>query len=310
MKIITVKKSNYILFICMLAMITVKAQQDPQYTQYMYNMMSFNPAYAGSVGTLEGVLLHRSQWTGIDGAPQTQSLSVHSPLNNEKVGLGFNAAHDKLGPSKEVFLDGNFSYTIQTGYFSKLAFGVKAGVSILDVDWSEGDFKDPNDPVFAQNVNKTHFIAGAGAFYYTDKWYVGFSVPSFLRYDYYEDREDGGVLSDRLHYFITGGYVFELSPSLLFKPATMLKIVRGAPVSVDLSANFLLQERFTLGASYRWDDSVSALAGFQISPSFFIGYSYDYTTTSFNRYNDGTHEIILRYQMPFKSSRIKSPRFF
>ncbi|WP_461534475.1 PorP/SprF family type IX secretion system membrane protein [Sinomicrobium sp.] len=310
MKVSDIKKGHCIILICMLAALTTRAQQDPQYTQYMYNMMSFNPAYAGSVGTLEASLLHRSQWTGIDGAPQTQSLSLHSPLSNEKIGLGFNAAMDKLGPSREIFLDGNFSYTIQTGYFSKLSFGVKAGLSILDIDWSEGSFKDPNDPLFGQNVNKTHFMAGAGVFYYTDKWYVGFSVPSFLKYDYYDDMEEGGVRTDRLHYYLTGGYVFELSPSLMFKPATMLKIVRGAPISVDLSANFLLHERFNFGLSYRWDDSVSALAGFQISSSFFVGYAYDYTTTHFNRYNDGSHEIILRYQVPFRSSRIKSPRFF
>ncbi len=256
------------------------AQQDPHYTQYMYNTMSINPAYAGSTGSLQALLLYRSQWVGVDGAPETQNFSVHSPLRNEKMGLGLNIVNDELGPSSEVFADVNFSYTIQTGYYTKLALGVKIMPSV-----------------------------GAGAYWYSDRWYIGASVPNFLRSDYYDDIEES-VLSDRLHYFIMGGYVFDINRNLKLKPAFLVKAVSGAPVSVDVSANVLLQEFLNLGVAYRWEDSVSFLAGFQISRSLFVGYSFDYTTTDFNKYNDGTHEILLRFDLLKGNNKIKSPRFF
>jgi type IX secretion system PorP/SprF family membrane protein len=152
-------------------------------------------------------------------------------------------------------------------------------------------------------------VLGAGAYLYSDKWYAGLSVPNFLRNDYYDDIQES-VISDQLHYYFIGGYVFDLSDSVKFKPSVLVKAVKGSPLSTDVSANFLLKEKLTLGASYRWDDSVSALAGFQISEGFFLGYSFDYTVTELNKYNDGTHEIILRYQFTRKTSTIKSPRFF
>lgn len=299
--------------VCLLVLLTTfvsRAQQDPGYTQYMYNTMVINPGYAGSVGTLETVLLHRSQWTGIDGAPQTQSFTVHSPLANEAVGLGLSIVNDKLGPSNELYFDGNFSYTINFNDTQKLAFGVKAGARMMSVDWTRGRYYDPVDALLNNNIeNKIKPSVGAGMFFYGEKWYTGISVPSFLRSDYYDDVEEA-VLSDRLHYYIIGGYVFDLTENLKFKPAVMGKVVSGAPFALDVSANFLIQEKFTIGASYRYDDSVSALAGFQISNAFFVGYSYDYTTSGLNKYNNGSHEFILRYQMPKKSSQMKSPRFF
>lgn len=289
---------------------TLYAQQDPQYTQYMYNTMTVNPAYAGSVGTLEANLLHRSQWVGIDGAPETQAFAVHSPLSNERVGLGLSAVNDKLGPSNELFLDGNFSYTIPMAYDKKLAFGLKAGFRMLNVDWSKGRFNNPIDPILNQNIsNNFKPSLGAGIYYYSDKWYVGASVPNFIRNDYYDDVQEA-VNRDRFHYFFIGGYVFNISDNLKFKPAFLVKAVSGAPLSTDLSANFLIHDKFTAGASYRFDDSVSALAGFQVTNTIFIGYAFDYTTSELNKYNDGSHEIILRFQMQKKTSQMKSPRFF
>lgn len=288
----------------------VHAQQDPQYTQYMYNTMTINPAYTGSPGTLQANLLYRSQWVGVEGAPETQSFGIHSPLANEKLAVGLNVVNDNIGPSSELFFSGNFSYTIQTSYNTKLAFGVKAGLKVLNIDFSEGIFYDETDILLSNNVqNKILPTVGAGMYYYSDKWYVGLSVPNFFRSDYYDDIEEA-VLSNRLHYYVIGGYVFNLSDNLKFKPAALAKIVSGAPISFDISANFLFQEMFTFGVSYRYDDSVNALIGLQVFDSFFVGYSYDYTTTDFRKYNDGSHEIILRYQLPQKSSRIKSPRFF
>jgi len=294
----------------MLMGLGAKAQQEPQYTQYMYNTLVVNPGYTGSTGNLEANLLHRTQWVGIDGAPQTQAFSIHGPVFNEKIGLGLSAVNDKLGPSNEVYVDANFSYTINVGYESKIAFGLKAGARVLDIDWSKGRYYQEGDPLLNTNINgKITPALGAGIYYYTDKFYAGVSVPSFIRSDYYDDIQESTV-SDRLHYYVMGGYVFDVSDNLKFKPAVLGKIVSGAPITVDVSANFLLYEKLTLGASYRYDDSVSALAGFQITRGIFVGYAYDYSVTELNKYNDGSHEFVLKFQLVPKSTRIKSPRFF
>ncbi len=286
-----------------------KAQQNPEYTQYMYNTITINPGYTGSPGVLEANLLLRSQWVGIDGAPRTGTLGVHSPISG-KIGLGLNVIADKIGPSTETSASGNFSYTLNLGYKAKLAFGLKAGARVLNVDWSKGRYLDGNDVLLNNNIsNKIMPLIGAGAYLYGEKWYIGASVPNFIKQDYYDDIQES-VMADKLHYYLIGGYVFDVTDGLKFKPSVMLKAVSGAPLAADLSGNFLIQERVTLGASYRWDDSVSAMAGLQFLDHFFIGYAFDYSTTKLNKYNDGTHEIILRFQLPPKSSAIKSPRFF
>nr|WP_315223362.1 type IX secretion system membrane protein PorP/SprF [uncultured Flavobacterium sp.] len=310
MKLYIKSLATYFVLICAFITVGAHAQQDPQYTQYMYNTMSVNPAYAGSTGGLEATLLHRSQWVGISGAPQTQSFSIQSPLQNEKIGLGLSIVNDKIGPSNEVYLDGNFSYSLPLGYEKRLAFGLKAGFRMLDVDWSKGKFYDPNDVLLNQNINNQINLAiGAGVYYYTEKWYLGLSIPSFIRNSYYDDVQES-VNYDRLHYYFMGGYVFDLNSNLKFKPAFLVKAVTGAPVIADVSANFMIAEKFVIGASYRTDESVSALAGFQFSRNFYLGYSFDYTISQLNKYNDGSHEIILRYQFNKDQSKIKSPRFF
>lgn len=289
---------------------TLQAQQNPEYTQYMYNTITVNPGYTGSTGSLEANLLVRKQWVNFSGSPQTGTFGIHSPLRNQKIGLGLNIISDQLGPSSEQFLTANMSYTIETSYKTKLAFGVKAGARMLNVDWTKGRFYDSNDVLLNTNINnKIMPLLGSGLYLYSDKWYAGLSVPNFIRYDYYDDVQES-VISDKLHYYLMGGYVFTLSDNLKFKPSILIKAVSGAPITGDVSANFLLHEKVTLGASYRWEDSTSALVGFQVSKSFFAGYAFDYTVTKLNKYNDGTHEIILRYQLPQKTSAIKSPRFF
>jgi len=306
------KITIYKISLAFLLLISMKgiAQQDPGYTQYMYNPLTVNSAYAGSTETLEAVLIHRSQWVGIDGAPSTQSFTVHSPLANDKIGLGFSAVNDNLGPSNELYLDANFSYTLMLSYSTRLALGVKAGARMLNVDWTKGRFYDDSDVLLNSNIdNKFSPSIGAGAYLYEEKWYVGASVPNFIRSDYYDDVQES-VNLERLHYYVMAGYVFDLSEGLKFKPAMLARGVSGAPISLDVSANFLIQDTFTIGAGYRWDDSVSVLAGFQINKNFFVGYSYDYTTTDLNKYNDGSHEILLRFQLSPKTNQIKSPRFF
>lgn len=303
-------KETYLTIFGLLFAIISNAQQDPGYTQYMYNAMTVNSAYAGSTGSLEAILLHRSQWTGIDGAPTTQAFTIHSPLRNENIGLGLSVVNDKLGPSSELYFDANFSYTIALSQQTKLAFGLKAGARMMNVDWSKGIYYNQVDPLLNNNINnKINPSLGAGLFLHTEKWYFGASVPSFIRGDYYDDIQES-VISERLHYYFIGGYVFDLSDNLKFKPAFLTKAVSGAPLSTDISANFLIHEKFTIGASHRWDDSVSALLGFQINSSLFIGYAFDYSITELNKYNDGSHEFILRYQLQKNAKQIKSPRFF
>ncbi|WP_435261492.1 PorP/SprF family type IX secretion system membrane protein [Tenacibaculum sp. nBUS_03] len=286
------------------------SQQDPQYTQYMFNTMSVNPAYVGSKGHTMINVLARTQWVGIDGAPDTQTLSYDTPLGYSGVGLGVNLVNDAIGPSNETYIDANVSYTVRTSEEGNLAFGLKLGGRFFSVDWSKGVFRDGNDRSLNENISKFLPTIGAGVYYYKSNWYLGLAVPNLLRTEHYDDVSNGGVVAtERMHYFLIGGYVFDLSDSIKFKPAVLSKIVSGAPLSLDVSANFLFNNKFRLGAAWRWDDSISALLGFQINESLQIGYAYDLTTSNYSNYNSGTHEVMLRYEI-FKEQKMKSPRFF
>lgn len=283
-------------------------QQDPQYTQYMYNTLSVNSAYAGSAGHLTITGIYRTQWVGLEGAPNTQSFTLDSPVG-KNVGLGLSIVNDEIGPSEEQYVDLNFSYSIKASDTYKLSFGVKGGGRVLNIDWSKGSFKD-NDVQFQQNIqNKFLPVVGAGIYLHSEKSYLGLSVPNFLTDERYDDVQEG-LADERMHLFLIGGWVFDLSPSVKFKPAFLTKYVSGAPVIVDLSANFMFNDKFRLGASYRTGDSFSALAGFQITPQLLIGYTYDYTTTELQKFSSGSHEIMLRFELKSKEKGLKSPRFF
>jgi len=290
-----------------------KAQQDPQYTQYMYNMNVVNPAYAGSRGTLSLGLLGRTQWTSVDGAPKTFTFDAHAPVG-EKVGVGLSIISDEIGPSKEQNIYADVSYTLTTSDVGRLAFGLKAGVTLLDVNLLDATLPESstgNDPLFDENINDAFPNFGAGVYYYTDKWYAGFSVPNILKSEHMDKDYINTKASEDVHYFLTGGYVFDLSSTLKFKPSLMFKGVAGAPVSVDINANFLMYDRFEVGASYRIEDSVSLLFNFGVTPDFRIGYAYDYTISEFSNSNtSGSHEIILLYDIDFSQKNLKSPRFF
>lgn len=287
-----------------MSLTTVYGQQDAQYTQYMYNMNILNPAYAGSKGITSIGLLGRTQWVGVEGAPKTVTLSMHSPIG-KAVGLGLSVIHDEIGPVKEDNIYADFSYTIFTSEEGRLAFGLKAGVSFLNV--RELLTVDP-DPLNIP-INQTSPNFGGGVYYYTNKFYFGFSVPNFLETKHLE--KNGGSVStasEKMHYFLTSGYVFEVADNLKLKPSTMIKATSGAPISVDLSLNLLVDERVEVGLSHRFDDSISALIGFQVNEDFRIGYAYDYTTTKYGDFNSGSHEIMLLFD--FNRKNIKSPRFF
>ncbi len=294
-----------VLFISLLGF----GQQDPQYTHYQYNTMTVNPAYTGSRGHLTLLSLYRNQWVGIEGAPRTITFGIDSPIGRFN-GLGLSIVQDDLGPSQETYIDFNYAHQLvvnQKG--DRLALGLKAGVRFFSLDWSKGRFRDP-EATFNENINtKLLPSIGAGIFYYTNKWYLGLSTPNIFTNAHYDEIQESEAL-ERMHFFLVGGYVFDLNPDLKFKPSFFVKQVLGAPLAVDVSANFLIYETLNLGVNYRWDDSVSALFGFQISPKLNMGYAYDFSINELNNYNAGTHEIFLRFQLINRVDRLKSPRFF
>ncbi|MBO6607261.1 type IX secretion system membrane protein PorP/SprF [Psychroserpens sp.] len=301
-------KFNIIAFILFSSWMGV-AQQLPQFTQYMYNTISINPAYAGSRETLSIVGLHRSQWVGLEGGPQTQTLSIHAPMRNEKVGLGLSFINDELGFQNFSYLYGDFSYTIRTGEKSELAFGLKAGFTSYSLD---ADFQQSqsNDPVIFGFENRWKPNIGTGVYWHSNKWYLGLSAPRILNTDYTGDAEFEAL--ERISYYFTGGYVFKLSENTMFKPAVLLKATNGAPLSFDATANFLFHDKFWIGAGYRVNERAGAIGGiadFQVSKQLRIGYAYEYPISDLRPYTSGTHEVLLMFEV-FKSKRIKSPRYF
>lgn len=301
-------KSLILVFITLLG-IDISAQQDPQYTQYMYNTMSVNPGYAGQREVLSATALYRTQWVGIDGAPKTLTFGIHSPLENNRLGLGLNIVSDQLGPAIETSLDANFSYSIPMDILgeTELSFGIKGGFHLLDTDWSKGIYRNP-DVAFNDNVNLFSPTLGAGLYLHSNNWYVGLAVPNFITTNHYDDFQES-LATERMHYFLIGGYVFDVSNNTKLKPAFLVKAVNGAPIIADLSINALIDDTFTLGLAYRWDDAISGLVGFQVSDELYIGYAYDLTTTNLSNYNSGSHEIMLRFELR-SVGKILSPRFF
>ena len=293
------------LLIFTLSMFESFAQQDPQFTDYMFNPLAVNSAYAGSRGHLAVTALHRTQWVGIDGAPQTQTLSIDTPIG-KNLGLGVSLINDELGPSEEIFLDLNLSYTVRLTNDSQLSFGLKGGGTLLNVDLSDGFQTNPD----VQSINNKFLpVIGAGIYWHSDTTYLGLAVPNFLENEQYKD-DDNSIGVERLHYFLIGGKVFDLSSSIKFKPSFLVKFVTGAPAIFDVSANFLFEEIFRVGVGYRWDDSLSGLIGFNVGPKLTIVYAYDLTTSELRNFNSGTHEVFLRFELKSEEKQLKSPRFF
>ncbi|MBT8266147.1 MAG: type IX secretion system membrane protein PorP/SprF [Bacteroidia bacterium] len=307
-------KFNFIVLV-LLSFGSTFAQQLPQFTQYMYNTISINPAYAGSRETLSLVGLHRSQWVGIEGGPTTQTFSIHSPLSNERVGLGLSFINDNLGYENFAYIYADFSYTIPVGAETKLAFGIKGGLTHYNLD-SEL-LNDPsviNDQYFNDVADRWSPNVGAGLFLHTNKWYAGLSAPRILNTDWNKSQNGNVeyVSAERISYYFTGGYVFDISKSTKFKPAFMVKATNGAPLSYDLTANFLFNEKFWLGAAYRLNESAGAfgaIADFQVSKQLRIGYAYEHPISDIRPYSSGTHEVLLMYEF-IKIKRVKSPRYF
>lgn len=298
------------LVIVVFSVTSIYGQQDAQYTQYMYNMILLNPAYAGSEGTLNIGVLGRTQWEGIDGAPRTYTATINSPVG-KNVGLGFSAVADKIGPLQEYNIYADFSYSFQLSENATLALGLKGGVTFINanlpgLDLGDGIF----DEAFGDKLDRTTPNFGAGLFYYNRKFYFGLSMPSMLKSLHF-NRENGYIYeaTEDMPYFVSSGYIFDVSNNLKLKPSVLLKAVQGAPLSIDVSANALLNEKIEFGLSWRVDDSVSAMFNILVAPSTRIGYAYDYTTSNFGAYNSGSHEVFLLFNIS-NSREGLSPRFF
>nr|WP_199003505.1 type IX secretion system membrane protein PorP/SprF [Flavobacterium sp. ASV13] len=304
-------KTKLFTLVLMLSAVAGFSQQDSQFTQYMYNTITINPAYAGSRGALSVFGLYRTQWIGLDGAPKTSTFSVNSPINNSNLGVGVSVVNDKIGPTSQTDLSADLSYTIQVSAESKLSFGIKGTANLFNLDINKLNPEYQGDPMFQDLQNKFSPNVGAGVYWHSDKAYVGLSVPNFIQTNKYSDN-DIAIYKSKINYYLIAGYVFDLDhyQYIKFKPAILTKMVEGAPLQVDVSANFMLMDKFVIGAAYRWSAAMSAMAGFQVSDSMYIGYGYDHETTSLNKYNSGSHEIFLRYEFRRKNNKITTPRFF
>lgn len=305
------KKIYLTALMALMALMDVQAQQDPHYTQYMYNMNVINPAYAGSKENLSFGLLYRKQWVDIEDAPTTGTFFVHSPTG-KNVGLGLSVISDKIGPVTENNVYGDFSYTLNLGGEHRLALGLKAGATFHKVGLYSDIYHtlpDADDPAFGQDISKTYFNVGSGFFYYTNKYYVAFSVPNMLKSKHldFDGRKFGSEVS---HYFLTGGYVFELSENTKFKPSFMLKSAFKVPTSLDVSANMLFFDKFEIGATYRLEDSFGGMVNYAISPSVRIGYAYDRIVSDLKVTTPASHEVMLLFDLNFPKKVSRSPRYF
>ncbi|MFN4764669.1 type IX secretion system membrane protein PorP/SprF [Gillisia sp. Q332] len=303
------KKIYLLISVLFVGLWTTQAQQLPQFTQYMYNTISINPAYAGSRDAFSLTALNRNQWAGISGAPRTQTLSIHSPIRNEQIGLGLSVINDKTGYENYTYLYGDFSYTINVSQDVTLSFGLKGGFSYYDLD--EDLFSEPSvlqDPFFREQFNKWTPNFGAGLFLSSQKWYVGLSAPKLINNDNNDFSEY--VALEQVHYYMTGGYVFDLSDTWKLRPTALAKVTSGAPLSFDMSSTFIYDEKLYLGATYRIDDAIGAFIDFQIFEPLRIGYGYEYSISDLRPYTSGSHEVILIYELRFQNTKYKSPRFF
>ncbi len=298
-----------------IAALTSNAQQDPMYTQYMFNTQTINPAYAGTWESVGFMVLGRQQWTGWDGAPQTYTFTFQAPLKNERVALGLNVISDKLGFEKRFYVFADYSYLVPVGEKTNLRLGLKGGFTNYSHNLQDHNILDPGDPAFSGEIShsfKPNF--GVGAFLYSKKAYVGFSIPKVVNSNFDTNTENFSIQGELRHYFLIAGAVFDLGENLKFKPTALTKASfsseYGSPLQFDLTGNFLIKEKLWLGAMYRSGDSFGFIAQFLFAEKLRIGYAIDFSTTNLKNYNNGTHEVMISYELRFRKENVISPRYF
>lgn len=284
----------------------LQAQQQAMFTQYMFNGLAINPAYAGSHESISATALARIQWVGIDGAPRTQTFSVHSPIPGKNIGLGAFFAHDELGVTEQNTLYLSYAYRMQMSK-GTLAFGIQGGLRTSSINYGDLGVNDPN---LQSNISESSPNFGAGLFYSTDRFYLGASIPVLMNNELGAG-DNSDIQSKQIrHFFATAGYVFDLSPVLKLKPSGLIKSVSGAPIEMDINANLIINDLVWFGLSYRSFDSVSFLFDLQVNPQLRFGYAYDYTTTDLGQANSGSHEFMINYRFVFAKNKIVTPRYF
>ncbi len=313
MKIKTMNRFILTILILMGSIFTY-AQQDAMFTHYSFNTLAVNPAYAGSREALTITALHRSQWVSFPGAPRTQTLTMHTPFLSQNVGLGLSMLNDKIGPTKSTMFYADFSYRIRVTEKSWLYFGLKGGMNVYKNDLSKIDPNGPNDPGFGQDF-KSELLPnfGFGLYYLAPKYYIGLSIPKLIENDFKVEDVSGTINlgNEQKNYFLILGSVFNLSEKVLLKPTGLLKVTKGAPIQGDITANFIFNNKFRIGGMYRTGAALGVLLGLNITDQLSVGYSYDWSTTNTTyKYNDGSHEIMLRYDFIFNNKKVRSPRYF
>lgn len=305
-----------LVIVATLGFTTIRAQQAPMYTHYMYNTLSVNPAYAGSRDALTITGLHRSQWVDFKGAPVTQTLTLHSPIRNEHIGLGLSVSNDKIGPTNNTALFADFAYMMKLTKKSKLALGLSAGANIFQGNMSSLALDNQTDPTFQSDItNRVTPNFGLGAYYSQERFYAGVSVPNLLQNNYSViNLPDGTTLTgkEQRHYFFIAGAMIKISDNLEFKPTTLVKMTPAAPIQADITASFVIMKKLLVGAMYRSGDAVGGLIGIDLTEQLHLGYSYDWSYgLNTSKYNKGSHELILRYDFIYSSKKqIHSPRYF
>lgn len=278
-----------------------EAQQDAMYSQYMFNTLAINPAYAGSRNVLSATALYRRQWVGIEGAPKTGTFSIDAPVSNKNIGLGLQLISDKIGVTSTTGINTSYAYKIHTGT-GTLSMGIQAGWNQYKADFTSSNLENGTDAAFKQNINESYFNAGAGLYYSTQKWYVGFSAPQLLN--------NVAIVNNKLHLFLAAGYVFPLGDDFKLKPSFLIKEVAGSPIEADINANLWIMDVVAVGAQYRTGADVSGMLEVQLLPQLRLGYSYDRSTTTLANYNSGSHELMVRFEFGFEKDRVLSPRYF
>jgi len=287
------------------------AQQDAQLSQYMYQTQVFNPAYAGTRGLLSITALHRTQWVGFSGAPTTYNFGGHAPIRFGRMGLGLMISHDKIGPTNNTNFIGQYAYHIDLDNNYKLSFGISLQARLFGINRHLLNPEDITDNTLNDLSNSAIFNFGNGLYVHSEKFYLGLSIPNFLQTQTWQSNQNAySIINERIHFYLMAGYSFDLSETIKFKPAILTKLLTGTPLQLDASTNFLFYDKFTLGAAYRYDAAFSGLMAIQLTDQILLGYAYDKETTNLGRYNDGSHELFLRFELKSKHNRTISPRFF
>lgn len=300
--------SAAVLFVGILLVAPCSGQQQVMFTQYMFNGLAINPAYAGSHETFSATALLREQWSGLEGAPSTQTFSIHSPVRNQRMGLGLLILHDKIGVTNQTGAYVSYAYKIPIVAGGTLSMGIQGGFTNFNAEFSRVSVTDPT--FNAGDIVEWQPNVGGGLYYSTKRFYAGLSAPQLIETTFDHNNPDSDSKLVR-HYFITAGYVWDLNENLKLKPSTLIKQVKGAPVEVDVNASLLIKEMIWVGFSWRSFESIDAILQLQVNPRLQVSYAYDFATqTSIKRVNTGSHEIMVNYRIPVFRERIVTPRYF